>query len=760
MAQDGDYGSWETERVARYTTHSELAHKCMLLFSLNTRSLRNKKDKLEELFRRIGEPYVICFQEIWHGDFTLPNYYPMIKCQRKNKEGGGVGMLVHQTCKFKLLNSPFIEGLFETQAVELAIGKEKIRIYNIYNTPTCKKNQFLDFVKLLKIDQSFKNNIVVGDMNLDLDNPENSDISSKFAVQGMATLVDIPTRVSSGSSSVIDHLYTSIPRAECRILQHDISDHFGVALIKESIKKNKTNTNVSANSVPRQDSRSLTYFKDFLKCINWASVINNKTTESFAIFERILKEAVTLCCEPRPVNKKMIPKQPWFSKGMGISRYNKEKMLREAIKSKDTEKWQIYKIYRNHYNRILRRAKIFYYQKEFDKAHGNGKQTWSLANELTGRAKNKVEIGEIEGCKSEKEKCSAFNKYYLNVAQELAQKLPKTDKSFMDYLPKRKVPSGDFKFRHVSPQDVCDIISDLTSKTSCSHDLISNKMLKCVADQIKFPLAHLINLSMELSFIPTSWKLGKVTPIFKHTDPTAIGFYRPISILSSLGKCLEAAVYKQIIEYLEYNELLFPDQYGFRKKHSTEQLLLKLHKAIFGAKNNGKWSLVIYLDLAKAFDCVNLQILLKKVDHYGLPVEWFRNYLEQRAQYVQINNNKSEIGEVTTGVHQGTILASVLYLLYCNDLPYNTILKAYLFADDTSLFYEADNQKDLFDIANKELAKLENWFSANKLTINASKTRYQIFSSTGKVEQMNLTLMGNNIERCWEEGKEHYFKLV
>ena len=75
-------------------------------------------------------------------------------------------------------------------------------------------------------------------------------------------------------------------------------------------------------------------------------------------------------------------------------------------------------------------------------------------------------------------------------------------------------------------------------------------------------------------------------------------------------------------------------------------------------------------------------------------------------------------------------------------IPYNTILQAYLFSDDTSLFHEADNQKDLFDIANKELAKLENWFSTNKLTINASKIRYQIFSSTGKIEQMNLTLMG------------------
>ena len=137
-----------------------------------------------------------------------------------------------------------------------------------------------------------------------------------------------------------------------------------------------------------------------------------------------------------------------------------------------------------------------------------------------------------------------------------------------------------------------------------------------------------------------------------------------------------------------------------------------------------------------------------------------RTHIHPYPQYVQIGNSKSEIGEVLCGIHQGTNLGPLIYLLYCNDMPNNTLLKCYLFADDTSLLSMADSQKELFELTNMELDKLSDWFSSNKLSINAKKTRYQIFNSPGNIENMKLYLMGNEIERCWEGGSEPYFKLV
>ena len=760
MAQGRDYGDWDPGKISNYTTYSELALQNMLVFSLNIHSLQNKSDEVEELFRRIGYPYVICLQELWQGDLSLPDYYPMIKRERTSSRGGGVAMLIHKTCKFKIMGSPFIEGLFESQIAEITIKKHKYRIYNVYKVPDCSKPLFMDHIKTLNIDKSFEKNILVGDLNFDLNDKSNSDIPGLFALHGMATLVDIPTRITPHTSTVIDHCYSSIPKTKCLVLQCDVSDHFGVALLKDGLCKAKIKNDSSAALRPNQDIRSLNYLKDYLDCINWDPVLKNTTTESFSIFQKLMDEAVTLCCEPRPGSKKHVPKMPWFTKGLFQSRHQKDLLLKEAITSKDPAKWANYKFYRNFYYRVIRRAKISYFHKEFDKAKGDGKMTWSVANQLTGRSRGPVEINEIEGCKTNTEKCSAFNNFYLNVAQNLASKLPPAKKSFKSYLPNISVKPGDFKYRYVSSKEVTEIISELASKTSTSHDFISNKMLKHVGDSIKLPMSHLINLSMSLGFVPAAWKLGKVFPIYKHSDPTLVTNYRPISILPSLSKVIEKAVYNQIVKFLDDRNLLYNDQYGFRKKHSAEQLLLKLTKRIFEAKSNDKWSLVVYLDLAKAFDCCNIEIMLSKISYYGLDSKWFSSYLQQRSQYVQINNSKSDIGQVITGIHQGTILGPLIYLLYCNDLPANTALRCYLFADDTSLFHSAETQEELFNTVNKELSLLEQWFASNKLSINASKTRYQIFSSKGEIVPMSLTLMNKEIERVWEGGQEKYFKIV
>ena len=258
---------------------------------MNAQSLNNKNDQLRDLFSTIGNPYIICFQECWHGSLSLSDYHPIIKKDRQITEGGGVAMLIHKSCKVKVLPSPFIEGLFETQCCEIALGNETFRIYNIYRPPRNKnKTMFLDFIKLLKIDPSFKNNILVGDINFDLDDPENSDISAIFATLNMSTLVDIPTRVNENSATVIDHAYSSLKNTKCLVLQSDISDHFGVAMIKDNLRKIKSDRPKTNALAPRQDSRSLDYFVAYIKWMRdtgmFNQVINNDTTEAFSIFQK------------------------------------------------------------------------------------------------------------------------------------------------------------------------------------------------------------------------------------------------------------------------------------------------------------------------------------------------------------------------------------------------------------------------------------------------------------------------------------------
>ena len=141
--------------------------------------------------------------------------------------------------------------------------------------------------------------------------------------------------------------------------------------------------------------------------------------------------------------------------------------------------------------------------------------------------------------------------------------------------------------------------------------------------------------------------------------------------------------------------------------------------------DSGKFGCGIFIDLIKASDTVNHDILLRKLDHYGIRgsiLNWFKSYLTNRKQYVNINGESSKIKEISCGVPQGSVLGPLLFLLYINDLPnISKVLDFYLFADDTNIYYESNSLQDLEKKINKELGKLQLWLNVNRLALNISR---------------------------------------
>jgi hypothetical protein len=242
-----------------------------------------------------------------------------------------------------------------------------------------------------------------------------------------------------------------------------------------------------------------------------------------------------------------------------------------------------------------------------------------------------------------------------------------------------------------------------------------------------------------------------VVPIFKNGDKKQISNYRPISVLSSFSKIFEKVVSTRLIKYLDANNILHQSQLGFRAKLSTSMALLELVDEISKSIDDKKYTVGVFLDLAKAFDTVNHQILLSKLNHYGvrgIANKWFASYLGNRQQYVTVYNVSSSFSKIVCGVPQGSILGPLLFILYINDL--NSVsenLRTIMFADDTNLFRSDDNLAEIESSLDRELQLFTLWFQVNLLSLNVSKTPYIIFGNR-MTHDINLMMQGTKLERA------------
>jgi len=274
---------------------------------------------------------------------------------------------------------------------------------------------------------------------------------------------------------------------------------------------------------------------------------------------------------------------------------------------------------------------------------------------------------------------------------------------------------------------------------------VSSRVIKRTATTIAIPLCHLFNLSLKTGYIPQEFKISRVVPIFKAGKKDDFGNYRPISIIPAFSKLFELIVNDQVRSYFNCYNLFSNAQYGFRKGSNPTLAVAKFMDAIF--KRRKDISLGIFVDVKKAFDSVDHQILLKKLEYYGfrgVELELMKNYLVQRYQYTDINGFISEFAEILAGVPQGSVLGPLLFLIYINDFQCATEFQSFLFADDTSLFMSGNNLENIQIKSQAELHRVEEWFKANKMQLNSKKTRFIIFNlpKTRRSEPFNIEIDG------------------
>ena len=316
------------------------------------------------------------------------------------------------------------------------------------------------------------------------------------------------------------------------------------------------------------------------------------------------------------------------------------------------------------------------------------------------------------------------------------------------FVTQAKLGSLDF-----TEGEILKTIRALNINKAHGHDDFSIRMIKICDKSLLKPLLILFKNSLKLSYYPDIWKKSNIIPAHKKNDKQLLNNYRPISLLPIFGKIFEKIIFNRIYDFLLKEELLNPNQSGFRPSDSCINQLLAITHEIFEAFDCNPPLEVrsVFLDMSKAFDKVWHEGLLYKLKSMGISGELYdllENYLSGRLQRVILNGQTSSWRPILAGVPQGSILGPLLFLIYINDLPNKLKSNAKLFADDTSLFTIVKDENESANVLNNDLSLISEWVFNWKMLFNPDPTKpaQEVFFSREKKTQNHPTLSFSNIQ--------------
>ena len=389
-----------------------------------------------------------------------------------------------------------------------------------------------------------------------------------------------------------------------------------------------------------------------------------------------------------------------------------------------------------------------YYEREFEKVRFSPKKTWFLINKCLIKRKDQSFPDEM--CMPEnqvplndkKEIADALNRHSAKIGERLLSLLPHQGQVVKIKMTRNFLPPSHDKsifLTPVSEQELKNVVTLLKNGHSEGIDGSSTFLLKEILPQISHILCHIINLAFKNGTFPSSLKDSRILALYKGGEKTNPSNYRPISLLffapPAFPKIIELCLYNRIVRFLDHFEMINNLEFRFRKCHSTDHAVLLLTQYVHDILDRGEIPASIFLDIKKAFDLISHDILMHKLDHYGIrgPAKsLIASYIKDCSHYVDGGDVSSEMARQsnTAGVLQVSILGALLFLIYVNDL--NNSMRIFGLnlqsADDTACTVVGKDVSCLKLALEEAFNHLLLWLESNYLALNADKTKFVVFS--------------------------------
>ena len=740
-----------------------LKYKGFRMGHINIQGINNKIDQISLLLEsEKNQIHVLGLSETklnsLHPDsaFQVNGFQKPFRKDREINSGGG--LLVYVKDGTSANRRADLE-LKDLECIWLEIKPKKSKPFlvgNIYRPPNSKIEWNAIFEDCIEnVLKEEKEIYLMGDINRDLlSNNVKKAWSDYMEPFGLTQLISEATRVTNDSRTLLDHIYSNCPENvnSLNIPKIGLSDRFPIFCTRKMHVK-----------PPKINHYTISYrsFKNFneAKFIEELQSVPWDTIKLFDDTDDILEAWSDLFLQ---VVDNHVPIKQHRVKHKNQPQWLTPEVI-DAIKCRDRYKSlgneQDYKKWRNKVTNLIQNAKKAQYQNFIERNKENPSSIYKIFQEV-GAGKGPHKQTTIDSLNSDDtpiddplEMANEFNEFFVNIASKLKESADtNTSHDKLKEFCQSKLPSNTkFKIPQIQKENVLKFFSRMDINKATGTDMIGPRLLKLAAPYIVGEVTFICNHSINNSIFPAKWKEAKVTPLHKSGPYDDVNNYRPISILPILSKVLEKHVHDSLSEYLQEFSLLHKTQSGFRTQHSCETALINMIDSWLNAMDKGKIIGVVLVDFKKAFDLVDHQILLNKLDIYGIKDEalmWFNTYLTNRKQQVSVNNTKSDFKQISYGVPQGSILGPLLFLLFINDLPlYTDNVSTDLYADDTTLYDIQDSVEQIESNLQTAVNNLHIWCQNNGMILNSAKTKVMLVTTNQKRQRLNndnLDLNFNN----------------